>query len=111
MRLIFIILTTLFFLLQYRLWFGDGSVHRNQSLVSQIEQLTEDNEQAELKNQQLRQEVIALKSDQNEVEALARTQLGMVKKGETLVLILPKKRANQGATIHNSTQPLPQKAD
>lgn len=73
--------------LQYLLWFGQSG-HFTQARLSQ--QLERQQRQVELigeRNQILAAEVIALKTDVGTLEARAREDLGMVKKGEVFYLV------------------------
>ncbi|MCQ4348472.1 cell division protein FtsB [Pseudomonas stutzeri] len=73
--------------LQYRLWYGDGSVTRNRQLQEQIEAQKAENEQLLERNRILEAEVVELKRGMETVEERARHELGMVKEGETLYLL------------------------
>lgn len=80
-----IILAVIFLLLQYELWFSHGGVIQNHRLQQQLDQEKAllDKQQAE--NQQLLAEVMKIKQDPGLIEAHARGDLGMVKKGEEYI--------------------------
>lgn len=88
MRWILILL--LFFLagLQYRLWVGQGSWEQIVSLERDIEQRTLINERLRDRNKVLEHEVRDLKNGMDSVEERARSELGLIKKGETFYLIV-----------------------
>ena len=88
MKVIIAILTVVLLLLQYRVWFGDGSYLEHQALQTQIDTLSERNAELESINALLASEVEAIRSGGQPLEAIARRELGMIKPGETLVLII-----------------------
>lgn len=88
-RLIILGLVVLLLSLQYRLWVGDGSIAEVRQLKRQIAQ-----QQAELaaldeRNESLRAEVAGLKKGLAAVEARARSELGMIREGETFFRVIP----------------------
>lgn len=84
-------------LLQYPLWLGSGSVVRVWQLKQQIERQQKDNETLQQRNRQLEAEVRDLKKGLAAIEERARTELGMIKKGETFYRVIDpdKDAANQ----------------
>lgn len=74
--------------LQYRLWVGEGSIAEVMSLQKQI--TVQQNEIAELKerNRVLGLEVTELKTGVKTIEERARTEMGMIKKGETFFIVV-----------------------
>ncbi len=87
-RLLFTVLLVMFFVLQYRLWVGQGSRAEVYRLERQIER-----QQARLadmreRNEKLRAEVESLKNGLEAVEARARLDLGMIKDGETFYQVI-----------------------
>lgn len=81
--LLFVLLT-----LQFRLWVGEGSYAGVQGLKEEIEQQQSENEGLEARNETLYQEVSELKTGQDAVEELARSELGMIKEGEIYYLLV-----------------------
>jgi len=83
-----ILLTVVLLLLQYRLWFShDGLpsvMHLHRSVVLQ----EQDNAVLEERNQVLAAEVQDLKSGLDAIEERARSELGMIKQGETFFQII-----------------------
>jgi len=79
-----------FFLLvlQYPLWFGNGSAleiwHVRQSIAMQ----ELENERLRERNQALEAEVIDLKNGVQAIEERARFEMGMIKKGETFYQVI-----------------------
>ncbi len=78
-------------LMQYKLWFGDGSVRQVVDLHQRIEEQRDKNEKIRQRNAVLAAEVTDLKTNLGAIEARARSELGMVKKSETFIHIVDKK--------------------
>ena len=74
--------------LQYRLWVGEGSVAHAGQLQARVEAQRAMNLASRERNRILRAEIIELKRGPESVEERARSELGMVKPGETLYLIV-----------------------
>ncbi len=88
MRTIRNILLGLLLVLQYPLWFGNGSAVAAWRLHQQVKaQKTENGRLAE-RNQALIAEVIDLKHGLDAIEERARAELGMVKQGETFFQVV-----------------------
>lgn len=83
MRWLLIALVSLLALLQYRLWFADGSLAERHRLKQQIEEQTRINEQLQQRNSVLEREVLELQSGNRGLEQRAREQLGLIREGET----------------------------
>lgn len=81
--LIFIIV-----LLQYRLWFGEGSLSHQVKLNRNIAKQQQENDLLKSENRKLAAEVEALKTGLDAIEARARQDMGMIKKGETFFMIV-----------------------
>ncbi len=84
---LFVVLLLMLGGLQYRLWYGDGSITQNHRLQEQIAAQQGENEQLLERNRILEAEVVELKRGMETVEERARHELGMVKDGETLYLL------------------------
>jgi len=81
-------LVAVLLLLQYRIWFGDGSLRERSALESQIQALSAENEALASRNYVLASEVHAIRAGGQPLEAFARSELGMIMPGETLILII-----------------------
>lgn len=68
--------------LQYSLWLGDFGLVRYWQLEERVQAQEQVNERLEQRNEQLQAEVIDLKHGTDALEERARSQLGMIKKGE-----------------------------
>jgi len=74
--------------LQYRLWFGEANVRQVWNLKDQIEQQQVENERLTERNQRLEAEVRDLKKGMAALEERARSDMGMVKEGETFFQLI-----------------------
>jgi len=70
-----------------QLWLGRGSLPQVRTLRQQLATQTLANQQAQLRNDQLSNEVRDLQEGQDMVEEMARYELGMVKPNEVFVQI------------------------
>ncbi len=75
-------------LLQYRLWFGNGSMTEVHHLEKQVSQAKEENQKLKERNLSLTAEVYDLKQGKEAIEERARSELGMVKYDETFYQII-----------------------
>ena len=82
MRWLLLALVVLLLLLQYRLWFAEGSLAERQRLQTQVEEQKEINRQLRERNAVLEREVLELQSGNEVVEERAREQLGLIREGE-----------------------------
>ena len=80
----------LFFVLflQYRLWFEHGGILDMLQTKKQLAAQLAENDKLKLRNQKLLKEVKYLHSSKDAMEARARNELGMVKKGETFYQVV-----------------------
>jgi cell division protein FtsB len=74
--------------LQVRLWFSDVGVIESRTLSSRVEEQRVRNAELAQRNETLAAEVQALKGGLDAVEARARSELGMIKEGETFYLVV-----------------------
>lgn len=88
MKILNIILLITFLVLQFRLWFGEGSVSHLVALKSKVEKQQAINDEWIAKNELLANEVIDLQTGTAAIEEYARTELGMIKKNETFFLVV-----------------------
>ena len=82
-------LATLLLVLQYRFWLGDGGTTEVGRLRAEIVQQRTENETLHDRNRTLAAEVQDLKKGTTAIEERARTDLGMVAKGETFYQVVP----------------------
>ena len=88
MRLLVVLGVVAVVYLQGRLWFSDVGVIESRSLAARVEEQRVRNSALEQRNAALAAEVHALKSGLDAVEARARSELGMIKAGETFYLVV-----------------------
>jgi cell division protein FtsB len=87
MRLVQLTLLVLIIVLQYRLWFAENGMADKKRLEREIaEQQIELNAQ-KAKNDVLQARVDDLKSGDDAIEELARQNLGLIKPGETFIIM------------------------
>jgi len=89
-RYLAILLALLFILLQYDLWFGEGSITAAWLLDKSIETQQNQNMRLKERNQALDAEVKDLKSGMQAIEERARSELGMTKEDETFFQVIEK---------------------
>lgn len=87
-KLLWTLLIVLLLGLQYRLWIGEGSLSYVNHLDKQIEKQEEKNQSLEQRNDRLKARVQEYREGQDILEEQARSQLGMIKDGETFIQII-----------------------
>lgn len=92
MRYIAVILGLLFFVLQYELWLGEGSLATMWQLQQGIDEQKKENKKIANRNESLLAEVNDLKKGDTAIEERARNELGMIKKGETYIQVVDDKK-------------------
>lgn len=88
MRIWITLLIGLFLVLQYDLWLGDGSLATIWRLQQSIESQQKENKVLAERNKALEAEVSDLKQGKEAIEERARSELGMIKKGETYIQVV-----------------------
>ena len=83
-----LVLAVLLGWLQYRLWFGKGGQREVDALQRQVAQQAYDNGGLRQRNDVLAAEVKDLKSGEAAIEERARSELGMIKPGETFYRVV-----------------------
>jgi len=83
------LLTVLLLFLQYKLWVGDGSVPELLHLQDEVIKQQLQKKKLEDRNAALAAEVVDLKKGYNAIEERARSELGMLGKGEIFYQIIP----------------------
>tara|TARA_R110002073_G_scaffold284655_1_gene448836 strand:+ start:377 stop:655 length:279 start_codon:yes stop_codon:yes gene_type:complete len=89
MKILFGFLGFAFLVLQYQLWLGEDSVRTLNMLEQELEAQRSNNEGLERRNRLVEIEVLDLKNGLEAVEERARSELGMIEKGETFYLLVP----------------------
>jgi cell division protein FtsB len=87
-KLLILGLGAILVLLQYPLWFGSGGFLTLLQLQREIDHQRVENARLRERNQALEAEVADLKQGLAAIEERARSELGMVKKGETFYQVV-----------------------
>lgn len=88
MRFLVVMGVVLLIALQFRFWFGSSGVVEHAELAKRLDAQRQRTEVLSERNRILASEVNALKAGPEALEARARTELGMVKRGETFYLVV-----------------------
>ena len=94
MKILIAVLLLLLIGLQYKLWFGDGSLSEVVQLSRELETQKAKLQLLEERNRILEAQVLDLQNGLDAFEEKARNDLGMIKQGETFIQLIPA----QGAT-------------
>lgn len=108
MKVLLAILLLMFLALQYRLWFGNGSVQEVWRLNQQSKQANAELLRLRGRNQALEAEVADLKSGLDAIEERARSELGMIDSDETFYQFVRERRSSgtvQTMELPQSEQP------
>lgn len=89
MRFLMVVLAVVLVLLQARLWLSNGGLREVWRLESEVARRIEDNDRLAARNSALEAEVRDLKQGLAAAEERARTELGMIRSGETFYQIAP----------------------
>lgn len=81
--------------LQARLWIGEGSLAHVNALEDRVQRQQSANESKTQRNRILRAEIRDLKSGLGAIEEKARSELGLIKEGETFFMLVDKKGSNR----------------
>jgi cell division protein FtsB len=87
MRLIQVALLMLFIMLQYRFWFAENGYTDRKRLEQKIADAEVELAVIKEKNAALEARVADLKNSTDAIEELARQNLGLIKPGETFIMI------------------------
>ena len=83
-----LLLVALLAMLQFRLWSGEGGRPSVEALEEQVREQRRENEGLQQRNDALAAEVEDLKSGEAAVEERARSELGMIRPGETFYRVI-----------------------
>ena len=87
-RLIALVLVALIALLQLKYWVGNGGVREVEALRERVEAQARENAELERRNEALQAEVEELREGRAALEERARSELGLIKPGETFYRIV-----------------------
>ena len=88
MKVVIAILLVIILILQYDLWFGESSLVTVWKLEKTVEAQKLENQKLKERNSALAGEVLDLKKGKQAVEERARSELGMIKEGETFIQLV-----------------------
>ena len=88
MKRLVLVFAFLVAVLQFQIWLGDNSVRTLNELKNEITLQRDTNFSLEERNRELEIEIVDLKSGVEAIEERARSELGMIEKGETFFLIV-----------------------
>lgn len=88
-RLLLAGLLLLLLAMQVRLWTGKASLAEIAELQAQVAASRVENERLAAHNAVLEAQVRVLKDDPDSLEARARSELGMIRDGETFYMVMP----------------------
>ena len=89
MKILIAVLLLVFIGLQYKLWFGDGSLSEVVQLSRELEIQKNRLRELEERNKILEAQVLDLQNGLDAFEEKARNDLGMIKQGETFIQLIP----------------------
>ena len=87
-KLVLAAFVILFIFLQYALWAGKQNVVDLYRLNRQVDDVRNENHEYHIRNDQLHEDVIDIKSRLSAIESQARFDLGLIKPGETYYQIV-----------------------
>jgi cell division protein FtsB len=106
--ILLVLLLALLAWLQYRLWFGNGGEREVAALQAQVQRQAHENAGLRQRNDALAAEVEDLKSGEAAAEERARSELGMIKPGETFYRVVePESSTSQPASDPQPQDPAP----
>ena len=89
MKILIAVLLLVLIGLQYKLWFGDGSLSEVVQLTRELEIQKDKLQELEERNLILEAQVLDLQNGLDAFEEKARNDLGMIKQGETFIQLIP----------------------
>ena len=92
MRVLVISLTSLLLVMQYQFWIGNGGLIDAFSLQTRVQLQKTVNQKLTERNKALLGEVLDLKQGYDAIEERGRTDLGLVKPGETFFQVVDSRR-------------------
>jgi cell division protein FtsB len=90
MKILIAVLILMLIGLQYKLWFGDGSLSEVVQLTRELEIQRQKLSELEERNKILEAQVLDLQNGLDAFEEKARNDLGMIKQGETFIQLIPR---------------------
>jgi cell division protein FtsB len=97
MKILISVLILVLIGLQYKLWFGDGSLSEVVQLTRELDIQKTKLQELEERNRILEAQVLDLQNGLDAFEEKARNDLGMIKQGETFIQLIPAQEATPDA--------------
>lgn len=97
------LLILLLVLLQYKLWFGSGSIPEVVRLEQKLETQKQENAKLRERNRALEAEVVDLKTGLAAIEERSRSELGMIREGETFYRIIDRRSGDAFSSSQSSS--------
>jgi cell division protein FtsB len=97
MKILISVLILVLIGLQYKLWFGDGSLSEVVQLTRELDTQKAKLQELEERNRILEAQVLDLQNGLDAFEEKARNDLGMIKQGETFIQLIPAQEATPDA--------------
>ena len=88
MKIIAFVLLVLLIWLQYKIWLQDGGIPEVVQLQQEVEEMKTEVQQLQERNLSLDAEVKDLKKGLDAIEERARSEMGMIKKGEVYYQVI-----------------------
>lgn len=98
-----VILLGLLGILQYRLWIADGSIPDVHHLQAKVQQEQARNLKLQARNDAMKAQVADLKSGTAALAGRARSELGMIKRGESFFLLVHR-QGGAGTAVQSTPQ-------
>ena len=93
MKIIAVFLLVLLLWLQYKVWLRDGGIPEILQLEHEVEEVEAEVKRLQERNASLDAEVKDLKKGLDAIEERARSEMGMIKKGEVYYQVIKPKKA------------------
>ena len=94
-----LLLSVLLIIVQVNIWTGDYSYSNLKNLKKELNEKKQLTMQLEESNLLLEEEKNQLRSERNAIEGLARSELGLIKPGETFYKFQTVERKNEGVDL------------
>ena len=100
MKIIASVLLVLLIWLQYKIWLQDGGIPEVIQLQNEVEEVKTEVQQLQERNSSLDAEVKDLKKGLDAIEERARSEMGMIKKGEVYYQVIKPDKDSPSANEH-----------
>jgi cell division protein FtsB len=105
LRWVALVLLLLLIGLQLKLWSNHGGMSEVEALRPAVKKQSDENDKLTQRNQALAADVNDLKHGEQAVEARARAELGLIKRGETFYQVVPRSASSTPDPATPGTSP------